>query len=259
MNQSLSPIIYKYVANLFFIIFIFSCKNDIDKTTEISKPQNKQVKKLEVRNIKPYANLLALDGLKGKVKSMTKTTFHAQRKKGVITKVAMGNLYKTSYDSLGNGIERKYFNSESKLQTLTKYQIDKTRKSNQAIVFSPTKSIIKTLTFRYNKNQNLIEEIGYNSKNQILSKQIFQYNSKGELASEIKYGSNNKFDIKTTYTYDKSGFSMNTKFYQPENTMIIECKTTYSNIDQHGNWLKSIEQTNKGSLFIVERKIEYYK
>jgi len=47
MNQTLSPIIFKYVANLFFIIFIFSCKNDIDKTTEISQPQNKQVEKLE--------------------------------------------------------------------------------------------------------------------------------------------------------------------------------------------------------------------
>ena len=258
MNQFHLPILCKNVVNLFFIIFIFSCKNDIDKTTEISKPQNKQVEKFEARNIKPYSTLLAFDGLNGKVKSVTKTTFHAQRKKGVVTKVAMGNMYKTSYDSIGNGIERKYFNSESKLQTLTKYQIDHTRKSNQAIVYSPTKSIIKTLTFRYDKNQNLIEEIGYNSKHQLVSKQIYQYNQKGEVASEIKYGANNQFDIKTSYIYDSSGFPIVTKFYRPENIIIIECKTSYSNIDINKNWLKSIEQTNKGSLFIVERKIEYY-
>jgi hypothetical protein len=229
---------------------MISCNNEKTSSSAPKKANNEVIKTQQITN-KIGPNLLGFDRLVGKVKSMKQSTFHASSKNKNIQKVMLGNAYNTTDEKL-------YYNSAMKLQTRTTYEINPNNKCSKSSLFGPSKSLQKTTKYVYDIHDNLTEEISYNLKQEVISKQKYRYDIQGRLIEEMKFIGQNKFDIRTTYSYNPSNQIIETKYFRPEKTLIIVCKTSYHEFDQEGNWLKSIEQTNKGSIFIVERKIEYY-
>lgn len=241
-----------------FLLAFFSCNNHSRESTDIVQLPSSSQKVIPAEETNLFSSLRYFDHLKGRVKSLTSSTFLARKKGSELVKVTLGNSYATRYDAKGNGIEKLYKNSTGKVQTTTSFIADASNKSVKANVFKSSNTLLKTLAFNYNASGLLVEEISTPANGKLTTRSTYIYNKLNQLAEEVKYNVMNKVEMRTTYHYNSTNEIDETNFISPANNSIIHCKSEYSNYDTHGNWLKCIQQTSKGSLFLIERNIEYY-
>lgn len=243
--------------SLFLLVFI-SCNNHSRESTDIVQLPSPSQKVIPATETNSFSSLRFFDHLKGRVKSLTSSTFLARKKGDEIIKVTLGNVYITSYDDKGNGIQKLYKNSTGKIQTTTSYTSDASTKCVKATVYKSSNTLLKNLEFKYDSKGLLIEEKSIPSNGKLSSRISYIYNRLNQLVEEVKYNAANKVEARTTYHYNSTNEIDETNYINPQKNSIIHCKSDYSNYDTHGNWLKCNQQTSKGSLFLIERQIEYY-
>ena len=90
--------------SLFLLVFI-SCNNQSGKSTDIVQLPSPSQKVITATETNSFSSLRFFDHLKGRVKSLTSSTFLARKKGSELVKVTLGNSYVTSYDAKGNVIK----------------------------------------------------------------------------------------------------------------------------------------------------------
>ena len=127
---------------------------------------------------------------------------------------------------------------------------------------------------QYDKNNNLVIQYLYPDDNDIyigkkVYKKIYRYNKHNNLIEEIDFGKKGERVSKTTYRYDSRGNELlridsavmrignSTKFNKTTNN-IYTFSSTYKNFDKAGNWLQQIIIVNNERSYSTKRIIKYY-
>ena len=193
---------------LFFLIailFLFSCKKGTDET-----PDN-------------------VNGLKGKVKTITETDYSTVLINGTIQKNVQLGITKYKYDEDGNTTEQFSYFGDGRLDYRLVYfytdknnfkavqygvngqiQINYVGKSDgkgnglESNAFEPDGTLTYRVENKYNSNNQLIERWDFDCEKAVeVQKTIckFEYDSNGDLSKEIEYDHNGKVRCTISYSY----------------------------------------------------------
>lgn len=155
-----------------------------------------------------------------------------EEKGGVSTKATF------QYDEKGNLSEEILHHKEGNHHSKYKYD----EKGNLIKINFTIKSLesdfIFEYLFKYNKKNQVIEEISYNKDKQMISKILKKYNKQGDY-------------IKKTELFPDE----NSKKKEKLSKVTHSYQYTY---DKNGNWIKKIEYQGKEPIQIYEREIKYF-
>ncbi|NLA23869.1 MAG: hypothetical protein GX879_02780 [Bacteroidales bacterium] len=110
-----------------------------------------------------------------------------------------------SYDKNENIIEAYIYNSENQLSGVRKYYYDKSFETGKIKAISrhePQNHKIDSLSFKYNKNDEVIEKLFYDENSVLLQKLQYNYNNSGALTNTIEINYITKKTRLISYSYD---------------------------------------------------------
>lgn len=248
-----------------FSFFLFSCTGIVGQN-----------------NYSKVKNDLSKLGLKGKVKSLTETTFFAVDKFGEIQKgnimfksiylfnekgnktesivYFMGKIptkmiYKNDYN--GNTIESNTYEADGSFSGKSIYKYDITGNIIMVNLYESDGSLKNKWIYKYDDKGNEIEGDFYKSDGSLDKKTIYKYDGKGNEIERAFYKSDGSLSSKSLQKYDYKGFEIERGWYKSDGS--FDEKYTYNyTFDVTDNWIKKIELKNTFPQSITEREIEYY-
>lgn len=226
-------------------------------------------------------SLYIVENLKGKVKSLTETTYNATEKFGEAEKISIASkktfMYNSSAklvklqlkdnsfidfkynNSTGNTVEKNNYDSNGNLESRTKYNYDKANLVEENKYKSDGSLNFKT-KYKYNDNGKLIEVVKYNSDGSRNEKVTLMYNLMGHEIENIYYNSSGSIERKYSFKYDKLGnlveekegavgslnmdYASSTKKKYDAAGRVIEIKLENSGLNDHTEKFKYDEEGN---------------
>lgn len=223
-------------------------------------------------NIVKTKNDLTELKLKGKIKSLSETTFKAIDKFGIIQKGDMifpyksftlfnvkGNeIEKDGYNILygngkqtykcdddGNHIEWNTYNSDGILVQKYTYKIDNKGNVIEGNCYKPDGSFSRKYSNKYDDKGNNIEENHYGPDGSLYGKVTYKYNDKGNNIEQNWYMSDGSLTEKLIYKYDNMGNNIEEYSYKSDGS--LNKKQTYK-YDNKGNKIEFNLYNTEGSL-----------
>ncbi len=86
-------------------------------------------------------------------------------------------------------------------------------------------------TYKYDNNENVIEETTYNTKNELMTKRTIRYDNQGNETEWLNYNIKDSIELRRTYEYK---------------------------YDNQGNWIQRVTREDAVATGLVERQIVYY-
>ena len=207
-------------------------------------------------------------------------------KNGFLIKSLESSWVRFFYDKNNRLIEDRYYHDGFITYNSNKYKYDEKGLLLEINSFSNQKldSLIFKKKYIYDIEGNNIEQNFYNSKGELDGKskikyhnneivEIKNYNEDGTCWNKDIYDENGnvivvdliddsgKIFLKKESEYNEKNLIVELKNIHNNGTKIIEYKTEYkyTKFDSNDNWIERIEYDNGKPIYIVERKIEYYK
>jgi len=143
-------------------------------------------------------------------------------------------LYK--YDKNENIIEDNLgiFYSETRFNSgINKYHYDAKNKKIRRALYNKPGKINYAWEFKYDSDDNLIEQLGLSGNGYVDEKTVFNYNSKNDIILK--------------------------SIYNGEEELVLKSSCEYLEYDNNKNWTKRIVYNNDIPLVIEERDVQYYK
>lgn len=135
-----------------------------------------------------------------------KDTFTSWDKNGNMTMKAEyyrdGTIKKketATFDSKGNKLDETFFEPKTAGEKTDKYE---------------------RFTYKYDEDENKIEEVEYDASGKVLSKKASSYNSYGHKIAEVTFDGNGKATKKSTYLYNSKGLRVEKKDYNAANILL---------------------------------------
>jgi len=231
--------------------------------------------------------------LKGHVKQVTEYTYHNK-----LNVDSLGRPYEKvvkCFDEKGNQLSEEIYGSRGDLESkvlfdhskanttiyilygdLMKYISKFDNKGNQ-IEFSsyPDDSTARgsepykfKFIYRYNDKNNLVETDSYSHRNVPDEKTIFNYNESNQLIEKYwtRFLAEGERNEKTILKYSPNGNQIESETFDLNGNLKFSETTTYSSIDDQGNWLTKIfegeKRTSSGNdsfKDVVKREIIYFE
>ncbi|MFI5159942.1 MAG: hypothetical protein ACHQHN_01635 [Sphingobacteriales bacterium] len=186
-------------------------------------------------------------------------------------------------DSLGKIISRSTYNRNAENNLIESYWSELSSKPMFKIIYNHfgrrdsmycyniAGGFMGTVIYRYNKSNDMIEELRYSRNSKLTGKEIYYYNKTNLKISEMHYDSLGTKTGKMTYAYDDYGnmimeIDSNNMYIggervfsvDPNNKDILIFKCSYGNFDNHHNWLREDMFYNNKIVKTFKRKIDYY-
>jgi len=184
-------------------------------------------------NSKPQ-NALIANGLKGRVKVLSKTVYSANEESGEIQKGQIQTKSIHSFNENGASLELKDYDYKENVNSTNVSTYDLNDKIIESLLYLNDKLITKK-TFKYDERGNEIERNEYNSKNGLVSKNIFIYDKKGNMLEERFYNQNGSLNKKFLIRNDKHGNKIEVVGSRSDGTVEYKLSQKY---DREGNLLK---------------------
>lgn len=122
-------------------------------------------------------------------------------------------------------------------------------------------SLTSMLYFKYDENNNLIEERKYRDiHKELVYKSTFSYNDKKQTVESNSYNIfTDKISLKNKHTYNKQGDRIKIEeYYYGTGKPKIETKIYKIEYDKHNNWIKQSVYKNDKLIELYKREIIYY-
>lgn len=148
-------------------------------------------------------NDLEKQGIKGKVKSLTISTFKAKLKIGKVRKGDLVERLDFKFDSAGNMVEEIQYSPNLQFKMTFKY--DTKNRPIEDCLYKADGGISERTIFKYDSEGYKIEEDHLGINNSLKFKGIFKNDSKGNLIEEDSYDSSGKMEYKSVIKWDDKG------------------------------------------------------
>jgi hypothetical protein len=201
-------------------------------------------------------NSLAEQNLKGKVKSLTETTYPVDDS-GKITDTNFIEQIYYLYNSKGNAIEELHYWPDSVSDLITfKYDL-KGRKVEKRWKDS-NDYIDEVGTFKYDKKGNNIERRRSETDGNLLRKTAYKYDEYGNKIEEVIISFADTTHERRTFKYDRDNNMIEEFSFTSDDSVVHQYRYKYIEFDRTGNWLKRLQTEKKIPQSLTIREFEYY-
>jgi hypothetical protein len=216
-----------------------------------------------------------------KVKSMTEKHYLIDANQDAGKQLILSHYYKNSFDSFGNRIQDREYDSAGNLIKTYKYYNTGDHR-NKLELTDHNGKLIRTIEYVYNEDGLLDYDQSYDGKGNPEKRFVYSYDDKGKIREDYSYDNDNEFQMKFTYTYNfKDEVDRNFRFdnkgnlleirnyaYDQNGNMISEKvtdkegnpikTTTFQYVyDKKGNWTeKTIHKSGK-PIILIKRELVY--
>lgn len=133
----------------------------------------------------------------------------------------------SKYDASGNLIEEEEY-SGTKLDKRKTYKYNKNNDVVEYNTYGSDGSLKKRVTKKYDSSNNKIEEIAYDGAGAVQKKEITTYNAFGDKNTETTYDGSGKILEKTVHVYDNKGLKKEKQTYNGSGKLISVKKYSYT-------------------------------
>lgn len=131
------------------------------------------------------------------------------------------------YDANGNKTEESVYLND-RLEKKETYKYNKQDEIIEHVIYNKDGSIKKKVQRKYNLDNKVIEELTYNGQDKLLKKELTEYNAFGEKSTETVYDDSNKLIEKSIYKFDKNGLKTERLTYDAQDRLIGKKTYTYT-------------------------------
>jgi hypothetical protein len=201
-------------------------------------------------------NSLAEQNLKGKVRSLTETTYSVDDSGKINDSNFIEEVY-YQYNTRGNTVEELHYWPDSVSDLITfKYDL-KGRKVEKRWKDS-NDYIDEVTTFRYDKKGNNIERRRSETDGSLLKKAAFKYDAFGNKTEEVNISFDDSTHERKTFRYDKDNNMIEEFSYISDDSVVHQYRYKYLEFDPAGNWLKRMQTEKNIPQSLTIREFEYY-
>jgi hypothetical protein len=212
---------------------------------------------------------VAMAGLKGKVKQVTRNRFEAIIKgteispgKPILLTEGENNIY--IFDEKERELERQiYFGKTTIFRPVSTSSYNKDASLKETSVYSIRMGKWYKTSYKLDKNGYVIEQDNHLEDGGIYSKSKIKYDAKGNMIELCEYGADEALTSKNTYKYDDQGSQVETVHYKPNGSIDYSSKSKYvydikGNLVEKANYTMDDKLTTKLTYVYDERgnKIE---
>ena len=152
-------------------------------------------------------------GFKGRVKSVTHSSFKITEKFGIPFREKFGGFTASNYDEKGNKLEEMQYDASGKLTVKTNYKYDAGGNQIERVNYIAGGKPSCRYTFKYDQKGNLVEETEYNGSENLTSKYTSKYDAKGNQIERVNYGAGGMLIGEHTFKYDENGNMVEKVYY----------------------------------------------
>ena len=201
-------------------------------------------------------NSLAEQNLKGKVRSLTETTYSVDDSGKINDSNFIEKVY-YQYNSRGNTVEELHYWPDSVSDLITfKYDL-KGRKIEKRWKDS-NDYIDEVATFKYDKKGNNIERRRSETDGNLLRKAAFKYDALGNKTEEVNISFDDSTHERKTFKYDKDNNMVEEFSFTSDDSVVHQYRYKYLEFDTAGNWLKRMQTEKNIPQSLTIREFEYY-
>lgn len=220
-------------------------------------PTNGKIKGIQIERLSKSYNASGL----ATYKIDTKTIYRFSEKGNEVDQVLYGGqedtIQRTTFNYPNDTVViTNLFGRKNHLQRTTTYKYNNYGQEREAYpVENYPKNLYKKITYKYNKNNCLIEKITY-AENGNVFKDTISYNNKNQKIKSDTWGP--KTHINILYEYDNSGILQKTTL-SINNSVGVNTHYLFADFDKYGNWQTLTEEDSFFLPQIVKRHITYYE
>ena len=204
-----------------------------------------------------FPNFLAIENIKGRVKSCTETFYPIEEKDSQFTKGEM--YFRTVYtiDENGNKKDWKEFNADGSLRwkAVSKYDGNK---ETECDGYKPDGALDWKSVFKYDDKGKRTEEEEFDGSGKKTSRIEFRYNEEGVKTERLYFSADGSLYSRSVYIIDSTGNVADEEVYDAGGTMKSHNTNLYDHYDPTGNWLRQTVYAGDNPAMVSERVIEYY-
>lgn len=219
--------------------------------------------------------------LRGKVLSLTESTYNATELFGELKKKELVIKFFNKYNEDNMEIEKKIYNADSSLNIKYLNQYDNNGRMLEGDGYLLNGDLDTKITcsydsnnvrrdrvcyangnlksefvYKYDKKGNATETVKYSSDGSLIFRDIDHFDANGNRTDGDEYSTNSKLNTRFIYEYDDKGSLIKVRKYNFNNNLIeaLSYKYVYDNV---GNWIHQTIMSNNIVIGVRERAIEY--
>ncbi len=158
-------------------------------------------------------NSLTEDNLKGKVKTLTESSYDAVEKFGEVEKSKLKEKQYSKYNDRGNKIEESDYRSDGSLWQHCIYKYNAKGDKIENNEYEPDGSLSGKVIYKYDDRGNLIDESDYHSDGSLMMRTIRKYDDKGNASEMSAYNADGSLSDKWIDKYDEKGNTIESTRY----------------------------------------------
>jgi hypothetical protein len=243
--------IHKTFYIILALLVVFSCNRKVKETLTEAKKEDK-INEIREKNIKTIQKIKyeykydVIDGIGKIIREMKYDTL------GRLQSMYAGADFfrKTStfeYDDKGNVIKR--YDTDQKKGETTKttihYKYDKKDNLSEQIMYDEEGRINGRITYKYDKKGNVIETITYKEDGSVSHRNESVYNRKGHRTQYITYDLDSKLVMRYDFEYNENGNVILKQSFNADSALINKTEYEYG---ESGKKVKELQYDKNGNL-----------
>lgn len=132
-----------------------------------------------------------------------------------------------TFDAKGNTLEESEFINGA-LEKKETFKYNSNNDVIEEVIYNKDGSIKRKITKKYNVEGKVIEEVLYNGANKVVRKEVSKYNGFNEKLEEIIYDGSGEIDERHVYTYNNKSLKTERLTYDKKDRLIMKKVYTYT-------------------------------
>jgi hypothetical protein len=163
----------------------------------------------------------------GKIKTITISTFFYDSTKAAPHLGKLINKSIREFNTEGNEISYTYINEEDEVESIRKSSFNKEKIKTESKEIDKEGNLLYTMTYKYDKKNNLIEIITTEHNTNSIIKQVNIFDDNKNLIGMTGYKGNNEIDFRVANKYDLKNQLIEEKIYLGDGTLDYRAVNNY--------------------------------
>jgi len=169
------------------------------------------------------------------------------------------HLTQVTYFKKNGQTDKKYWYSKNR-KIVNQMKVTHSWKGfdSLAVIKNDKMAVKKKLAYKLNEKGQKTATAYYNPKFKLLKTHTFGYNTNDNLIQETERDAAGNVILTTTYVYDQNGEQIGMKSIKGKETVISEEKYEITKRDNKGNWIQKYVYTNGKVTHLINRQLGYF-
>jgi|GEM_PF-6872389 len=225
------------------LLILIGCENSATApgaTSSKQSPKNQNAK-IQSTNVAKYTAIPKDDG---------------KFKRGEFDKM---HLTQVTYFKENGQTDKKYWYSKDR-KIVSQMKVTRGWKGldSMAVIKNEKMAVKRRLVYKLNDNGDKVATAYYDPKFKLIKTHTFGYNNNQNLIQESERDAAGNVLLTTTYVYDQNGEQIGMKSIKGKETVVSEEKYEITKRDNKGNWIQKYVYTDGEVTHLINRQLGYF-